>query len=146
MSKLKDTDKQLLERLDSELAQLMKSNKAVRLNKSKPCIELASKVATWPRLFSGDCVMENGRLVLLSDGAAHFTSITWTNQTHSGDYWWSSFQFRDVNGVVLGNEPWHKGPRMDDGDPPPHYNCNFDFRFDPAIFGAIGQVVMGYKA
>ena len=109
--------------------------------------EAASKTFTWNQLQVGNCIQDNATLTMLSDGTAHFTSIVFTNQTHSGDHWWTSFDLRDADKVRLGTVPFHEGPRMDDGNggPPPHYNFNFDFTFDPAIWARVAIIYNGYK-
>ena len=138
-------DRAFLEKASSELNDLLQ--KTVKLAPHQGVERLEAKVATWGRLFAGNCVMDNATLTMLSNGAAHFTSVVFTNLTHSGDHWWTSFQFRDANNVVLGSEGWHEGPRMDDGNggPPPHYNFNFDFNFDPAIWAPLAIVIQGYS-
>lgn len=138
-------DEEFAAKMSGELKRLLE--KPIKVAPHERVVEVASKVFTWGRLFAGDCVMDNATLTMLSNGVAHFTSIVFTNHTHSGDHWWTSFGFRDVNNVVLGDEPWHEGPRMDDGNggPPPHYNFNFDFNFDPGIFGGVAIVIQGYR-
>lgn len=140
-----EADKAFVEKANAELSGLLR--KTVRLAPHAGVERVEAKVTTWGRLFAGDCVMDNATLTMLSSGVAHFTSVVFTNHTHSGDHWWTSFQFRDSNNVVLGFEGNHEGPRMDDGNggPPPHYNFNFDFNFDPAIFGPLGIVIQGYS-
>lgn len=101
---------------------------------------IQTKTMCWPELkkgccsppYSGDCHQIEGTLVLQSDGKAHFSCVTWTDQTHSGDYWHVGFEFLDHSGVSLFHSPMHTGPRMDDGHPSPRYRWSFDFTFDPA--------------
>jgi len=107
---------------------------------------LAIKTATWGSLKVGDCAEEPGAtLTLRSDGTASFECVTFTYSTHSGDYWWAAFQLQDKDNVTLHSEPFHKGPRMDDGHPPPRYRWGFAFKFDPAKFNAIAKVLYAYK-
>lgn len=108
---------------------------------------------TWPELkkgccappYNGDCHQIEGTLTLQSDGKAHFSCVTWTDQTHSGDHWWAGFQLLDHSGVTLHTQPYHQGPRMDDGNPPPRYRWSFDFTFDPAIYGQVTQARQSFK-
>jgi hypothetical protein len=141
----KEADAAFLSKASAERKALL--DKPFHLATHERLIETPSKVFPWGRLFAGDCVMDNATLVMLSNGVAHFTSVVFTNHTHSGDHWWTSFQFRDANNVVLGFKGNHEGPRMDDGNggPPPHYNFNFDFNFDPAIWGPLAIVIQGYS-
>jgi hypothetical protein len=143
--KREEVDNAFLNKANSELNSLLK--KTVKLAPHQGVENVEGKVARWGRLLSGDCEMDNATLTMLSNGVAHFTSVVFTNHTYSGDHWWTSFEFRDANNVVLGSEPWHEGPTMDDGDggPPPHYNFDFDFNFDPAIFAPLANVVQGYS-
>jgi hypothetical protein len=145
MPDAKELDHEFQEKKSSELNALLK--RTVKVSPHAGVDRLEAKVATCPRLFAGDCVMDNATLTMLSNGVAHFTSVVFTNHTHSGDHWWTSFGFRDANNVVLGDEGWHERPRMDDGNggPPPHYNFNFDFNFDPTIFGPLGIIIQGYS-
>jgi hypothetical protein len=107
---------------------------------------LLIKTATWQQLFAGNCVEVAGAtLTLRSDGSATWLCVTFTNETHSGDYWWAGFLIQDKDGVTLHNEPYHEGPRMDDGSPPPRYRWGFNFNFDPGIFNAITQVYYSFK-
>ena len=105
-----------------------------------------TKIARFGPLSAGDCVEVDGAtLTQGSDGAATFDCVTFTNHTHSGDYWWAGFLLQDKDGVTLHDEPYHEGPRMDDGDPPPRYRWGFSFNFNPSIFNAITQVYYSFK-
>jgi len=130
-----------------ELESLLGNDSALRAAIAPQADIVASKVFSWGQLFAGDCVQINGTLTLQSNGIAHFTSVVWTNTTHSGDYWWSGFEFLDGNQVSLGSERYHTGPRMDDGNggPSPRYYFNFDFNFNPAIYNTVAYVRQGYK-
>jgi Family of unknown function (DUF6294) len=89
-----------------------------------------SNTFRWDGQFrSGDCGSDTVSVVLDSNGNGHLKSISWTWHTHSGDYWWWGVIGYDVNGVQLWTIPFHEGPRMDDGNPPPRYNNDFDFDF-----------------
>ena len=109
---------------------------------------IATKTFTWAELmkgccsppYKGDCHQVEGTLVIQSDGKAHFSCVTWTVSTHSGDNWKVGFALQDHSGVTLFNSPMHTGPRMDDGHPPPRYRWGFDFTFDPGIYDNIIQL------
>jgi Family of unknown function (DUF6294) len=90
-------------------------------------------------------VQPGGQLLLYDNGNAHFHSVVFTNETHSGDYWWTGFYLQDADKVTLATIDYHKGPRMDDGDPPPRYDFDFDFNFDSSIWGRIAFVTEFYK-
>jgi len=98
---------------------------------------LRVKSATWPELHVGDCQQNNGTLTLNSDGSATFTATTLTYHTHFGDVWHSTFRFRTTSGFNLFSRGAFDSPRMDDGDPPPHYAMFASFGFDPAAFDSI---------
>jgi hypothetical protein len=106
---------------------------------------IPSKIFTWGELRAGDCHQIEGKLELRMDGTAAFTSVTWTDSTSSGDYWWSGMLLQDSSGVTLHNEPYHRGPRMDDGNPSPRYHFNYNFTFDKTQFPAIVKVVQSSK-
>jgi len=89
--------------------------------------------------YKGDCHQVEGVLVLQADGKAHFSCVTWTDSTHTRDYWHVGFEFVDHSGVSLFHSPMHVGPRMDDGHPSPRYRWDFDFTFDPAIFNQVAE-------
>ncbi|HSX13143.1 MAG TPA: DUF6294 family protein, partial [Chlamydiales bacterium] len=111
------------------------------------------KTMSWPELekgccappYSGDCHQIEGTLVLQDNGKAHFSCVTWTDQTHSGDYWHVGFEFLDHSGVSLFHSPMHMGPRMDDGHPSPRYRWEFDFNFDPALFDKIVEIRQSFS-
>jgi hypothetical protein len=85
---------------------------------------LLIKTATWQQLFAGNCVEVAGAtLTLRSDGSATWLCVTFTNETHSGDYWWAGFLIQDKDG----------------------YRWGFNFNFDPGIFNAITQVYYSFK-
>jgi hypothetical protein len=107
-----------------------------------------TKVVRWDRLWVGNCCEEPGAtLTLASDGAATFECVTFTNSTHSGDYWWAAFQLQDKDKVTLHSERYHKGPRMDDGEghAPPRYRWSFNFSFDASKFEQIAGVLYSYR-
>jgi hypothetical protein len=107
---------------------------------------VSEKAFQWTgELRAGDCGQVEATLVLQSDGHAHFRSATYTYETHTGDYWWSSFQLQDASGVNVQVIPYHRGPRMDDGSPPPRYHFDFDFDFNPANFNSIENVSYRFK-
>lgn len=101
---------------------------------------IETKTFNWPEIRKGDCHQIEGTLVLQSDGKAHFSCVTWTDSTHSGDYWHAGFEFLDHSGVTLFHSPMSTGPRMDDGHPSPRYRWTFDFTFDPGIFSGVVQI------
>lgn len=109
---------------------------------------VAMTTFNWPELkkgccsppYSGDCHQSEGKLVLQADGKAHFSCVTWTDKTHSGDYWHVGFEFLDSSGVKLFSSPVHIGPRMDDGIPPPKYRWEFDFTFGPNLYSKVAEV------
>ncbi|SDW41605.1 hypothetical protein SAMN05421504_101521 [Amycolatopsis xylanica] len=98
---------------------------------------LRVKTATWPELHVGDCQQNGGTLTLNSDGTASFRATTLTYHTHFGDVWHSTFRFRTSSGFNLFSRGAFDSPRMDDGDPPPHYLMFASFGFDPAAFDVI---------
>jgi len=49
--------------------------------------------------YKGDCHQVEGVLVLQADGKAHFSCVTWTDSTHTRDYWHVGFEFVDHSGV-----------------------------------------------
>ena len=91
--------------------------------------EVQAKVFTWNEIHTGDCVMQAGStLILYSDGVGKFEAVVWTNHTHSGDQWTHIIDVKDFWGLTLFTCPRWIGPRMDDGNPPPHY------AFGPVFF------------
>src|ERR1043166_995370 len=80
----------------------------------------------------GDCVMEPlSRIVLYKDGFGRFLATTYTRHTHSGDVWHHLMYVTDSRGEFLFWVGFFDGPVMDDGNPPPRYSWQKDFRFDP---------------
>ena len=94
---------------------------------------------------AGDCHSDTVSVVIRSDGSGRLTSISWTNKTHSGDYWWWSIEGMDANKVVIWTVPYHRGPRMDDGHPAPRYHNDFDFKFDAAKYPGTAFLSVGGK-
>lgn len=123
----------------SEPGQLQINNSPLTVN------TLETKAFYWGELKAGDCRQIEGALILRSDGTARFDAVTWTWTTHSGDYWHTGLPLTDSSGVVLHNEPYHQGPRMDDGSPPPRYRWGFDFTFDRNKFSQIQAVRQSFK-
>jgi hypothetical protein len=113
-----------------------------------PTAVAQSKTFAWDDSFrSGDCGSDTVSVVLDDNGVGHLKSISWTRSTHSGDYWWWSLSGYDKDGIRLWSIPWHKGPRMDDGEggPPPRYNNDFDFQFPAGQFQNTETVRLGSK-
>jgi Family of unknown function (DUF6294) len=105
-----------------------------------------SKTFTWSDTFrAGDCGSDTVSVVLRSDGTGHLSSVSWTWTTHSGDYWWWAIEGLDQQKVQLWNLPFHKGPRMDDGHPPPRYHNDFDFNFDPSKYAGTAYLRLASK-
>ena len=96
---------------------------------------------------AGDCGSDNVSVVIRSDGSAHLASVSWTWSTHSGDYWWWGVDGLDAQQVKLWSVPFHKGPRMDDGNggPPPRYHNDFDFTYDASKYNPTEYVRLWYK-
>jgi len=103
-------------------------------------LALQSKTFRWGELFAGDCHQINGTLTLLSDGTGWWSATTWTDHTHSGDVWHSTFNVLTRGGAGLFNLGEFNSPRMDDGNPSPRYGWSNSFAFNPDQFNAIGQV------
>lgn len=95
------------------------------------------KSATWGQLHVGDCEQDNGTIVIRSDGTGDWSATTLTFQTHSGDVWHSSFDFKTTAGTQLFSAGTFDSPRMNDGNPPPHYFWTKHFTYDAALFGAV---------
>ena len=95
------------------------------------------KSAVWPELHAGDCQQDNGTLVIRSDGTGDWSATTLTYHTHSGDVWHSNFDFYTTAGSRLFRSATLNSPRMNDGNPPPHYFWTGHFTFDPGYFTAI---------
>ncbi len=107
--------------------------------------DLRSKTVSWSNLSAGDCVEPSGTLTFYSDGTGVWSTTTYTNHTHSGDTWRSSFQVMTAQGAGLFNLGQWNSPRMDDGNPPPRYNWGDNFAFNPELFDAIGLVNQSYS-
>ncbi|RSM40532.1 hypothetical protein DMA12_26635 [Amycolatopsis balhimycina DSM 5908] len=95
------------------------------------------KSATWGQLHVGDCQQDNGTIVIRSDGTGDWSATTLTYQTHSGDVWHSGFDFKTTAGTKLFSAGTFDSPRMDDGNPPPHYFWSKHFTYDAALFSAV---------
>jgi hypothetical protein len=95
------------------------------------------KSATWGQLHVGDCEQVNGTMVIRSDGTGDWSATTLTFQTHSGDVWHSSFDFKTTAGTKLFSAGTFDSPRMNDGNPPPRYFWTKHFTYDAALFGAV---------
>lgn len=98
---------------------------------------LEVKSASWPELHVGDCQQDNGTIVIRSDGTGDWSATTLTYHTHSGDVWHSNFDFYTTAGFRLFGAGQFDSPRMNDGNPPPHYNWGGHFTFDPAQFNGV---------
>jgi hypothetical protein len=95
------------------------------------------KSAVWPELHRGDCQQDNGTLVIRSDGTGDWSATTLTYHTHTHDVWHSSFDFYTTAGFHLFHAGTFDSPRMNDGNPPPHYFWTAHFTFDPAEFNSV---------
>ena len=101
-----------------------------------------SKVFNWKQpVRRGDCEQDEGTLTFHSDGTGTFTCYTLTYHTHSGDVWHASFTVRGSNGAILFTTATFNSPRMNDGNPPPHYPWTANFAFQPEWFQGIASVV-----
>ncbi|QKV72962.1 DUF6294 family protein [Amycolatopsis sp. Hca4] len=98
---------------------------------------LEVKSATWGQLHVGDCEQDNGTIVLRSDGTGDWSATTLTFQTHTGDVWHSSFDFKTTAGTKLFSAGTFDSPVMNDGNPPPRYFWSKHFTYDAALFGAV---------
>ena len=98
---------------------------------------LEVKSATWGQLHVGDCQQDNGTIVIRSDGTGDWSATTLTYQTHSGDVWHSSFDFKTTAGTQLFHAGTFDSPRMNDGNPPPRYFWTKHFTYDASLFGAV---------
>jgi hypothetical protein len=113
-------------------------------------------------LRSGDCGADLVKITYFADGTGRFEAVTWTNQTHSKDYWRFNITFRDPEGVILGqasnirpNDVYIEGsyefpfttryihwqfnsPGMDDrnafGEHAPKYRWRGEFTYDKKFF------------
>jgi hypothetical protein len=103
-------------------------------------IDVPAKVFTWNLLTAGDCQMLPGsKLTIWANGIGLFEATTLTLHTHSGDVWHHFIRVMDNHGTILFTAGTFDGPRMDDGNPPPHYNWQGHFRFDPNFFNLAVQ-------
>ncbi len=98
---------------------------------------LEVKSATWGQLHVGDCEQDNGTIVIRSDGTGDWSATTLTFQTHSGDVWHSSFDFKTTAGTQLFHAGTFDSPRMNDGNPPPRYPWSAHFTYDASLFSAV---------
>ena len=100
--------------------------------------EISSVFFKWGEIRRGNCVMEDGsQLTLYSDGLGKFNATTYTNHTHSGDCWHHLMFVTDSRDQFLFWAGFFDGPdHMNDGNPPPRYSWERQFRFDPAKFDA----------
>lgn len=103
------------------------------------------KVFNWSQLDAGDCHQINGTLTFYSDGTGSWSCTTWTDHTHSGDTWRTSFNVQTAAGAGLFNLGEFDSPRMDDGNPPPRYGWSNAFSFNSDQFDAIGLVTQNYS-
>src|SRR5512132_3723471 len=75
--------------------------------------QLTTKTIVWPMdIRAGDCSQVKAKLVLRSDGTAHFSSVVWANQTQTGETLWTRFVLRDASKESLIDTPLTRGPRM----------------------------------
>ncbi|OXM69171.1 DUF6294 family protein [Amycolatopsis vastitatis] len=98
---------------------------------------LEVKSATWGELHVGDCQQDNGTIIIRSDGTGDWSATTLTYHTHSGDVWHSSFDFKTTAGTQLFSAGTFDSPRMNDGNPPPHYPWGKHFTYDAGLFSAV---------
>jgi hypothetical protein len=105
----------------------------------------AAKQFTWGTLRSGDCQQTNGTITLNSDGTGAFSADTLTFQTHTHDVWHATFTFSTASGTRLLTVGPLDSPGMSDGNPPPVYHWTRTFKFDSALYGAIGRVSQSYS-
>ena len=98
---------------------------------------LPTKVLQWNPIHRGDCEQDGGRLTFYSDGTGTWSCTTLTYHTHSGDVWHARFDVKGSNEAVLFSLGTYDSPRMDDGNPPPRYDWNAQFAFNPDFFDAI---------
>jgi hypothetical protein len=97
--------------------------------------QLVTKTFVWPMdIRAGDCSQVTAKLILRSDGTAHFSSVVWASQTQTGETFWTRFVLRDASKESLIDTPLMRGPRMEEGVPAPRYPFDFDFTFDASKF------------
>lgn len=110
---------------------------------------IRQKTYTFVNMHSGDCRIADGAagnlLGFNSLGKGSWTCTTWTNHTHSGDKGHIEFWVYTSTGNLLFHLGEFDGPRMDDGNPPPHYRWQNLFEFDANLFDAIGKVSARYS-
>ena len=99
-----------------------------------------SRTFTFKTLHKGDCQMLNPTLTFKSDGTGRFTAKVLTLHTHSGDSWRIRFVAKNQAGVELFQMGEWKGPRMDDGNPPPVYAFSQSFTYDPLNFNVVSRI------
>jgi hypothetical protein len=102
-----------------------------------------------------NCHQVNGQLVLYADGRGRWTCSTWTDQTHSGDYWNCWFNFKDSRGLLVlqSSDPLSnplsvgafKSPRMNDGGVA-HTDWSADFAFPADRFDAIAAAASSIQS
>jgi hypothetical protein len=101
-------------------------------------LDYETKTFTWGTIRRGDCVQEDGVLVIDSDGKATYTANVWTNKTHTKDIWWSYFHFKTSGGRYLYNTPAFRSEAMDaNGE---RYHINWTFYYDSDVFPVINVV------
>jgi len=108
-------------------------------------VAVRQKTITWGELRAGNGHQVNGTLTFLSNGTGTWSCTTWTDQTHSGDTWRSSFNVLTSAGAALFNLGEFASPRMDDGNPPPRYGWSNPFSFNAGEFDAIGSATQHYS-
>lgn len=118
-------------------AALLGGAPAAQAAPSHTAAAVTAKSATWGQLHVGDCEQDNGTIVLRSDGTGDWSATTLTFQTHSGDVWHSSFDFKTTAGTALFHAGTFDSPRMNDGNPPPRYFWTAHFTYDAALFTAV---------
>jgi hypothetical protein len=107
-------------------------------------VQVVTAIAfSWGALSAGDCHQSGGTLTFRSNGTGTWQCTTWTDHTHSGDYWHCSFQVKNAGGGVLFPLGQWDSPRMSDGGP--SYYWTHDFTFEPSLYGAIAAVNQTYS-
>jgi len=107
----------------------------------------ATKIADFSgdRFRAGDCQSNQVIVTIRSDGTGHLGSVSWTSSTHSGDYWWWEVDGYDARNLKLWTVPSHRGPRMNDGSPPPTYANDFDFTYPAGQFDPTTSITLFYS-
>src|SRR5262249_12299202 len=82
----------------------MTPNKPTRAVLAAVAEDIRTKVFTWGELRAGDCHQITGVLTLLSNGTGSWSCTTWTDHTHSGDVWHSTFNVLTAAGA--GSSTW----------------------------------------